>query len=102
MQLEKVGVREFRENLTGYFEGRRPFAVTSNGATLGFNIPARKHNREAFPDEMRITAEEVDAMIASWGATEDELMDELQTNPGRGSREESECRVERRCSTRIS
>jgi antitoxin (DNA-binding transcriptional repressor) of toxin-antitoxin stability system len=74
METEKIGVREFRENLTGYLESGRPLAITRHGETLGFFIPAQKRSRKAEVDAMRAAAKELDAMIAKWGASEDELM----------------------------
>lgn len=78
MQTEKVGVREFRENLAGYIEGGRPLAITRHGETLGFFIPAHKRNRKAEIDAMRAAASELDAMISGWGASEDDLMREYR------------------------
>lgn len=74
METRKVGMREFRENLAGYLEAGTPLAITRHGETLGFYIPAQKRNRKAQVEAMRAAAKELDAMIASWGATEDELM----------------------------
>lgn len=87
METEKIGVRQFRENLTGYLEGGRPFAITRHGETLGFFIPAQKRSRKAEVDAMRAAAKELDAMIAQWGASEDELMQEYK-EIRRTSREE--------------
>ena len=78
MQTERVGVREFRENLAGYIEGGRPLAITRHGETLGFFIPAHKRNRKAEIDAMRAAASELDAMISGWGASEDDLMREYK------------------------
>lgn len=78
MQTEKIGIREFRENLAGYLESGRPLAITRHGDTLGFFIPARKRNRKAEIEAMRAAAKELDAMIAGWGASEDELMEEYK------------------------
>jgi antitoxin (DNA-binding transcriptional repressor) of toxin-antitoxin stability system len=78
MQTEKVGVREFRENLAGYIEGGRPLAITRHGETLGFFIPANKRSRKAEIEAMRAAAAELDSMIANWGASEDELMREYK------------------------
>ena len=74
METVKVGMREFRENLAGYLEGGRPLAITRHGETLGFFIPAHKRSRKAEVQAMRTAAKELDAMIASWGKSEDELM----------------------------
>ncbi len=78
METEKIGIREFRENLAGYLEGRRALAITRHGETVGFYIPARKHNCKAEVEAMRAAAKELDAMIASWGAPEDDLIDEYK------------------------
>lgn len=78
METEKIGIRELRENLAGYLESGRPLAITRHGETLGFYIPAQKRSRKAEVEAMRAAAKELDAMIASWGASEDELMREYK------------------------
>ena len=78
METEKIGMREFRENLAGYLEAGKPLAITRRGETLGFYIPAQKKSRKAEVDAMRAAAKELDAMIAAWGASEDELMQEYK------------------------
>jgi antitoxin (DNA-binding transcriptional repressor) of toxin-antitoxin stability system len=78
METVKIGIREFRENLAGYLESGRPLAITRHGRTLGFYLPAQKRSRKAALDAMRAAAKALDAMIASWGATEDELMEEYK------------------------
>ena len=74
METEKIGIREFRENLAGYLESGRPLAITRHGETLGFFIPAHKRSRKAEVEAMRAAAKELDDMIAAWGSSEDELM----------------------------
>jgi antitoxin (DNA-binding transcriptional repressor) of toxin-antitoxin stability system len=78
METEKIGIREFRENLAGYLESGRPLAITRHGETLGFYIPAQKRSRKAEIVAMRAAAKELDAMIAAWGASEDELAREYK------------------------
>ena len=78
METEKVGIREFRENLSGYLEGGRPLAITRHGQTLGFFIPAQKRSRKADLEAMQAAAKDLDAMISTWGASEDELMTEYK------------------------
>ncbi len=68
MQTEKIGMREFRENLADYLESGRPLAITRHGETLGFFIPAQKRSRKAEVEAMRAAAKELDAMIATRGA----------------------------------
>ncbi|MCA2968116.1 MAG: type II toxin-antitoxin system Phd/YefM family antitoxin [Acidobacteriaceae bacterium] len=78
METEKIGIREFRENLAGYLESGKPLAITRHGETLGFYIPAQKRSRKAEVEAMRAAAKDLDAMIATWGASEDELMEEYK------------------------
>jgi len=78
METVKIGIREFRENLSGYLESGTPLAITRHGETLGFYIPAQKRSRKAELEAMRAAAKDLDEMIASWGATEDELMNEYK------------------------
>jgi len=78
MDTEKIGIREFRENLAGYLESGKTLAITRHGETLGFFIPAHKRSRKAEVEAMRAAAKELDDMIAAWGSTEDELMREYK------------------------
>jgi hypothetical protein len=78
METVKIGIREFRENLAGYLESDKPLAITRHGETLGFYIPAQKRNRKAELEAMRAAAKDLDEMIGSWGATEEELIDEYK------------------------
>ena len=78
MDTVKVGMREFRENLAGYLESGRPLAIMRHGETLGFYIPAQKRSRKAQVEAMRAAAKDLDELIASWGASEDELMEEYK------------------------
>lgn len=78
METEKIGMRDFRENLAGYLEAGKPLAITRHGETLGFYIPARKKSHKAEIQAMQAAARELDSMIAAWGASEDELMQEVK------------------------
>jgi antitoxin (DNA-binding transcriptional repressor) of toxin-antitoxin stability system len=78
METVKIGIREFRENLSGYLESDAPLAITRHGETLGYYIPAHKRSRKAELEAMRAAAKELDEMIASWAAGEDELMAEYK------------------------
>jgi hypothetical protein len=78
METVKVGMREFRENLAGYLESRKPLAIMRHGETLGFYIPAQKRSRKAELEAMHAAAKDLDKMIASWGVGEVELMQEYK------------------------
>jgi hypothetical protein len=87
MDTVKVGMREFREKLAGYLEAGTPLAIMRHGQTLGYYIPAQKRSRKADLAAMRAAAKELDGMIASWGASEDELMAEYK-EIGKAAREQ--------------
>jgi len=78
MEAVKVGIREFREKLAGYLESGTPLAIMRHGQTLGYYIPAQKRSRKAELEAMRAAAKDLDEMISSWGAGEDELMEEYK------------------------
>ena len=78
METLKIGMREFRENLAGYLESGTPLAITRHGETLGYYVPAQKRDRKAELEAMRAAARDLDAMIASWGASEEELIEEYK------------------------
>lgn len=77
-EAERVGIREFRENLSSYLENGKPLAITRHGETLGFFVPAVRRDKKAEIEALRAASRDLDAMIAEWGATEEELMDELK------------------------
>ncbi|MCU1237573.1 MAG: hypothetical protein JWP63_5540 [Candidatus Solibacter sp.] len=78
METLKVGIREFREKLSDYLEAGTPLTIMRHGETLGYFIPAQKRSRKAELEAMRAAAKDLDAMIASWRAGEEELMEEYK------------------------
>lgn len=79
MRTAKVGVREFRENLSGYLESAAPVAIMRHGKTLGFYVPTPRRPDEENLEALRRAGEQLDALIAASGATEDELVSEFKT-----------------------
>ncbi|HBY62952.1 MAG TPA: hypothetical protein DEH78_24275, partial [Solibacterales bacterium] len=53
-------------------------AIERHGKTLGYYIPAQKQSRKAQLEALRAAAKDLDQIIASWGASEDELMAEYK------------------------
>src|SRR6202166_4299490 len=86
METVKIGIREFREKLAGYLESGTALAIMRHGETLGYYVPAQKRNRKAELEAMRAAAKDLDQMIASWGACEDDLREEYK-GIRRGARE---------------
>jgi antitoxin (DNA-binding transcriptional repressor) of toxin-antitoxin stability system len=72
--MESIGIREFREKLSRFLESATPVAITRHGETVGFYIPARRKRKDADLDALRRAGEQLDALIATAGTTEDELV----------------------------
>ena len=78
MQSTKVGIREFRENLSSYLESKTPVAITRHGATIGVYLPTRPKPSQADLEALRAAGEKLDAMIAAAGTSEEELMKDVK------------------------
>jgi antitoxin (DNA-binding transcriptional repressor) of toxin-antitoxin stability system len=70
----RVGIREFRENLSDYLESAKPVTITRHGATIGFYIPAPQKRSEADLEALRRAGEQLDILIAAAGTSEEELV----------------------------
>ena len=79
MQTTKVGIREFRENLSNYLESKTPVAITRHGSTIGIYLPTRPNPSQADLDALRVAGEKLDAMIVAAGTNEEELMNDFKT-----------------------
>ena len=78
MQTTKVGIREFRENLSSFLESKTPVAITRHGATIGIYLPTRAKPSEEQLEALRIAGEKLDALIAAAGTNEEELMEDFK------------------------
>ena len=78
MQTAKVGIREFRENLSSYLESKTPVAITRHGATIGIYLPTRPKPSLADLEALRVAGEQLDAMIAAAGTSEEELLEDFK------------------------
>lgn len=74
MQATKVGIREFRENLSTYLESTTPVAITRHGSTIGIYVPTRQNATQADLEALRLTGEKMQALIAAAGTTDDEIV----------------------------
>lgn len=78
MQTTKVGVREFRENLSSYLESDTPVAITRHGATIGVFLPARPKPSQADLESFRAAADKMQELIAATQTNEEELMQDFK------------------------
>ncbi|MGA3078206.1 MAG: type II toxin-antitoxin system Phd/YefM family antitoxin [Bryobacteraceae bacterium] len=78
MQPTRVGIREFRENLSSYLESKTPVAITRHGTTIGIYLPTKPKPSQAQLEAFRVAGEKLDAMIAAAGTSEEELMEDFK------------------------
>jgi antitoxin (DNA-binding transcriptional repressor) of toxin-antitoxin stability system len=78
MATERVGIREFREKLSGYLESATPVAITRHGQTIGFYVPAQRHPDEGDLEALRRAGDRLSAALSEAGVTEDELVDDFK------------------------
>lgn len=84
MEPVRVGIREFREKLADHVESPGPVVITRHGETVGFYIPARRTREEEDLEALRRAGEQLDALIADAGASEDGLAKEFKQLCKRG------------------
>jgi len=78
MQTTKVGIREFRENLSSYLESTTPVAITRHGSTIGIYVPAKPKASQADLEALRLAGEKMQELIAAAGTTEDEIVEDFK------------------------
>ena len=76
--LEKIGIREFRNNLAKYISATKPIAVMRHGQTVGYFLPTHKEPEQAELESLKVAAEKLDRLLADKGITEDELVEEFR------------------------
>ena len=76
MPAIKVGVREFREQITRFLESKTPVAVTRRGETLGIYVPTPRKTRQVETSELRDAADRLAAALSD--TDEDEIAAEFK------------------------
>jgi hypothetical protein len=76
MPAIKVGVREFREQITRFLESETPVAVTRRGETLGVYVPTPRKARQVDTSELRDAADRLAAALSD--ADEEEIVAEFK------------------------
>ncbi|MDO4230890.1 MAG: type II toxin-antitoxin system Phd/YefM family antitoxin [Lautropia sp.] len=77
METVKVGVREFRAQLTDYLAAREPVTITRHGHTVGYFIPAHGSG-EAELTALKQAAKTLDALLAAHQADVEALAQEFR------------------------
>jgi len=79
METQKVGIREFRDNLATYLlESDKAFAITRHGDTIGYYLPARRKRTEAERAALETAAARLHEAMDAKGITEDEIIEDFK------------------------
>jgi PHD/YefM family antitoxin component YafN of YafNO toxin-antitoxin module len=79
VEAQKVGIREFRDNLSTYLlESDAPVAITRHGDTVGFYLPARRKRNESDRAALQEAAARWQAIMTEAGVDEDTAVEEFK------------------------
>jgi antitoxin (DNA-binding transcriptional repressor) of toxin-antitoxin stability system len=78
MDVTKIGIREFRENLATYLESKTPVAITRHGTTIGVYVPTQPKPTQADLEALRVAGEKLQELVAAAGTNEDELVSDFK------------------------
>jgi hypothetical protein len=76
--LEKIGMREFRDNLAKYLNSNQPIAVMRHGQTVGYFLPTLQPPVDGELEGLKRAAAKLDAVLQEAGITEDILVVEFR------------------------
>jgi PHD/YefM family antitoxin component YafN of YafNO toxin-antitoxin module len=76
--MEKISIREFRNNMAHYTSNATPVAVMKHGHTVGYYIPVHREPSAEDRQNLREAAAAFDALLAQHGLQEDEIIAEFQ------------------------
>ena len=79
MELQSVGLREFRTHLHKYTrQGEEPIAITSHGETIGYFIPARPAPQAQHFAALKQAVRKLAAILESSGVDADDIVADFQ------------------------
>ena len=77
MPAERVGIRQFRENLSGYLESDKPVAITRHGQTVGVYVPTKPKVTEEDTRAFHEAGERMRAILREDGIDPEDLIREF-------------------------
>jgi hypothetical protein len=76
--IEKIGVREFRNDLPKYIYGETPVEVVRHGHTVGFYFPVKQESKSAEIAALQAVATQFEYLLSQKGISEDDLLAEFR------------------------
>jgi antitoxin (DNA-binding transcriptional repressor) of toxin-antitoxin stability system len=76
--LQKIGMREFRNNLAKYLNATSPVAIVRHGQTIGYFVPTQPEPEQSEIEGLKRAAVKLDQMLQAQGIHEDTLVAEFR------------------------
>lgn len=77
-KLNTVGVREFREHLAEHLKLGTPLAITRNGFTIGYYIPARPPLQEGDHQALTDATQRLHELLEAKGIDPEDLIEDFK------------------------
>lgn len=77
-ELKTIGVREFREKLAQHLKLGMPLAITRNGSTIGYYIPAQRPIREADRQALMDATQHLHELLEAKGIDPEDLIQDFK------------------------
>jgi hypothetical protein len=76
--LQKIGIRDFRDNLAKYLSSSVPVAILRHGQTVGYFVPTQLQPAQSEQESLKRAAAALDALLLEHGIDEDTLLAEFR------------------------
>jgi antitoxin (DNA-binding transcriptional repressor) of toxin-antitoxin stability system len=77
MPAQRVGIREFREQLSRYLEMPGPLAITRHGETVAYLVPTRPRRNDSELAALRAAVAALHEQLAAAGVSEEDILHDL-------------------------
>ncbi|MFM6811789.1 MAG: type II toxin-antitoxin system Phd/YefM family antitoxin, partial [Dolichospermum sp.] len=79
MDIQSVGIKEFRANLHKYTQQTsEPIAITSHGVPIGYYIPTQPTPQKQDLMALQAAVQKIQQLLETRGISEDELFTDFQ------------------------
>jgi hypothetical protein len=79
MDIQSVGIKEFRANLHKYTQqASEPIAITSHGVPIGYYIPTQPTPQKQDLMALQAAVQKIQQLLETRGINEDELFADFQ------------------------
>ncbi|MBE9064306.1 type II toxin-antitoxin system Phd/YefM family antitoxin [cf. Phormidesmis sp. LEGE 11477] len=75
---EKIGIREFRQNIGTYVDSTETIAISRHGQTVGYFVPVHKKPSRADVEAFMTAALKVEDLLSEHGIDEEEMVAEFE------------------------